>query len=185
MGEFVLDQAKLAEMVVFFTRESETDLLFGSTKLNKLLFLADFLAYGYLGRPITGAEYIHQEHGPTPQPKQLLPVFRMLQDAGRLRFNLEETYRGPRRRPVALSEPNTALFSEDELDICRDALSMLRYMSGIESSKWSHQIPGWRFTRHNEVIPYHTAYLMDKTPPTKEDIDWAIRMANELNLVPG
>jgi len=57
---------KLAELIVFFAEESKDDIQFGSVKLNKLLFLADFWAYGHLGQSITGATYVRQDHGPTP-----------------------------------------------------------------------------------------------------------------------
>jgi hypothetical protein len=36
------------------------------------VFYADFVSYGRSGKPVTGAEYIKQEFGPTP--KRLLPV---------------------------------------------------------------------------------------------------------------
>src|SRR5690606_1570423 len=98
--DIMFEKEKLAELVIFFARESEKDRLFGSTKLNKLLFLADFLAYGYLGKPITGARYIHKKRGPTPSPDEFLPVREDLIANGRLNIIEEETYYGTRKRPV-------------------------------------------------------------------------------------
>src|SRR3990172_10327861 len=69
---------KLTELIVYFAEKGKDDNYLGATKLNKLLFLADFLAYGYLGVPITGATYIHQKLGPTPDPQQFLPALREL-----------------------------------------------------------------------------------------------------------
>ena len=102
------DKEKLAELVIFFASESEKDRLFGSTKLNKLLFLADFLAYGYLGSPITGARYIHQKRGPTPSPDEFLPVRESLVANGRLEIVEEETFYGTRKRPKSNNKPNHA-----------------------------------------------------------------------------
>src|SRR5574341_367355 len=95
------DRDKLAELIMFFASESASDRLFGSTKLNKLLFLSDFLSYGYRGCSITGTTYIHQKRGPTPDPDQFLPVREELIDSGRLGITLEETFLGNRKRPVA------------------------------------------------------------------------------------
>ena len=132
MASIVFDRRKFAELILFFTKGSEGDRLFGSTKLNKLLWYADFLAYGHMGRPITGATYVHQEHGPTPKPEQLLSARDELIKQGRLRVEEEETYNGTKKRLVALDEPDLTLFTEAELDLCQDALESFRRMSNIE-----------------------------------------------------
>src|SRR5262245_61954489 len=94
-------EKKLEELIVFFAHESAGDTFFGSTKLNKLLFIADFLAYGYLGKSITGTTYIHQDHGPTPAPRQFMQARENLINQDRLEIVEELTYTGLRKRPVA------------------------------------------------------------------------------------
>ncbi len=175
---------KLAELVMFFAHASDNDRLFGSTKLNKLLLLADFKAFGYLGEPITGAEYIHQQFGPTPSPRQLMPVLDRLVNEGRLQIETQETYKGLRKRPVALTSPNLELFSEDEIQICLDALDSLKQMSNEESSEWSHKFLGWLSTREGETIPYATTFMWEMRPVTQDTMDWAIRKAINLDLQP-
>lgn len=63
---------KLKELILYLADRSNNDEKFGATKLNKLLFYADFLAYVYLGTSITGQEYQVLDQGPAP--RRLVPV---------------------------------------------------------------------------------------------------------------
>src|SRR5207302_260927 len=60
------DDRKLRELILHIAKESMGDTRFGKTKLNKLLFYADFLAYQKTGQSITGEEYVKQPFGPVP-----------------------------------------------------------------------------------------------------------------------
>ena len=51
------DAGKLGELIVYIVENSLGDPYFGKTKLNKILFAADFEAYRQRGRSITGADY--------------------------------------------------------------------------------------------------------------------------------
>lgn len=177
----VFNTQKLAELIIFFAKHSQDDRLFGSTKLNKLLWAADFLAYGHLGHSITGTTYIHQEQGPTPLPIQFLPVRASLINSKRLHIVENETYAGMMHRPIANSEPDLSIFDEDELDLCLDVLANFSRMSNREVSNWSHEFVGWRYTRQGETIPYQTVFFWEKEPVTKDDFEWAIRTIESLD----
>jgi hypothetical protein len=176
------NKEKLAELIIYFARESENDRLFGSTKLNKLLFLADFLAYGYLGKPITGSRYIHQKRGPTPSPDEFLPVRESLLTSGRLAIIEEETFFGTRKRPVAKKKPDLNKFSKKEIEIAYEALETLKHLGNVESENWSHKFVGWLSTSEGEEIPYSTAYLWQGVPLSEEDYEWARNTAIQLGL---
>jgi hypothetical protein len=176
------DKEKLAEPIIFFACESKDDRLFGSTKLNKLLFLADFLAYGHLGNSITGARYIHQKRGPTPSPDEFLPVRESLISSGRLAITEKETYYGTRKRPVTEDKPDLKKFSKKELEIAYEALETLKHMGNVDSEVWSHKFVGWLSTSEGETIPYSTAYLWQGIPLSEEDYEWARKTARQLGL---
>ncbi len=55
--QIVVDRTKLGELMLFISKRTAEDRRFGATKLNKVLFFSDFLAYRLLGDPITGAQY--------------------------------------------------------------------------------------------------------------------------------
>src|SRR5215467_9574991 len=63
---------KFKELILYIASHSEDDPAFGATKLNKLLFFADFITYLRLGHPITGQEYQRLENGPAP--RRMLPA---------------------------------------------------------------------------------------------------------------
>jgi len=48
----VIRDASFEELVLYFSSRSDDDPKFSATKLNMLIFFADFLAYAYLGKPI-------------------------------------------------------------------------------------------------------------------------------------
>jgi len=63
------DGEKLEESVLFFIARVEHAF---KTKLNKLLWYADFLAYRTSSRSITGSAYVAATHGPVPKNYDLL-----------------------------------------------------------------------------------------------------------------
>ncbi|MBI1729212.1 SocA family protein [Candidatus Acetothermia bacterium] len=174
---------KLEELIVFFAQECIGDKHFGATKLNKLLFTADFWAHAYLGRSITGTKYIRQQFGPTPDPDLFLKIRQSLIDDGRITIVGEETYRGIRQRPIALTEPNLQIFDKNEIALCRDIIEFLRPLYGVESSEWSHEFPGWQYTNEGDTIPYESVFLWRKEPVTQEDKEWAKSIGQQLGLI--
>src|SRR6266849_3234100 len=76
------DEEKLAELILYISQKCATDPKFGAIKLNKILYLSDFLSFGNWGEPITGVEYQHLRKGPAP--RRLIPVREALQKDGKL-----------------------------------------------------------------------------------------------------
>lgn len=62
----------LKELIVYIANKLALHPKFGATKLNKILFYSDFIAYAKLGKSITGEKYQKLPLGPAP--KYLLPV---------------------------------------------------------------------------------------------------------------
>ncbi|HEX6367703.1 MAG TPA: type II toxin-antitoxin system antitoxin SocA domain-containing protein [Longimicrobium sp.] len=70
---------KLAELILYISDRHETDEWYGSTRLAKTLFYADFLFYAKHGRSITQERYVRKPNG--PMPDSMLNVRdRMVQD---------------------------------------------------------------------------------------------------------
>src|SRR4051794_11181803 len=74
------DDRKFRELVLYLAERSEGDKHFGATKLNKLLFYADFVYYLYFGNSITGHTYQKLEHGPAP--RALKPIVAAMEGDG-------------------------------------------------------------------------------------------------------
>jgi hypothetical protein len=162
---------KLRELILYIAAKSESDPNFGATKLNKLLFYSDFLAYRALGRSITGQRYQKLEFGPAP--KGILPVLREMEQE-RACAQAERTHHGLRqRRVVALREADLAAFSAQEIDLVRDVITELWNLTGSEVSDLSHQFVGWQVAGLGEEIPYGTVWIAPPRPLTPEEEQWA------------
>ncbi len=126
---------KFKELLVYLAQRSADDPLYGATKLNKLLFYCDFLAFGQFGRSVTGARYQKLRHGPAP--RQLLPMQTELESEGAVTVQIRQFFNQVQRRPIALRPPDLTLFS----------------------GALSHLEAGWQLVDDGEDIPYETVFL--------------------------
>lgn len=161
------DERKLRELILYIARRSAADPYFGRTKLNKILFFADFEAYRRLRRPITGAVYQRLPQGPAVQ--QMLPILRTLE--GSVTEISEDTFAGAQQRLVPLRSADLSVFTGEEIAIVDQVLDELRPMTNYQVSELSHTTMAWRLTENRQEIPYSFA-LVDSAPPTDEDVMW-------------
>src|SRR5437899_1435794 len=91
---------KLQEMILYIAEHSKRDDGFGKTKLNKILFYADFIAFAKLGHSVTGQEYRKMPYGPVPRDiESALDELRAGEDLAIRKYD-HDGY--PQQRPVAL-----------------------------------------------------------------------------------
>lgn len=158
----MFERQKFIELLLYYADRGQREgLEIGSTKLNKLLFFADFRAYGKLGKPLTGARY--QKLGWGPAPRALLPVREELVDNNEARFRDSEDWS---QILEPLREPDMSLFSEDEKFIIDAVFDELRPFTATAASDYSHEeSPGWNAANEFEDIPYETARIGTERPP--------------------
>lgn len=164
------DPRRFEELILLLAKLSEEDEHFGATKLNKLLFYCDFLAYAHLGAPLTGAPYQKLEYGPAPRP--LKPTLAKLVREGRLAEEQRDRFSLQQKRPVALREADRSLFSEDEIELIESMVAKFRSESATAISDLSHQLPGWKLARKGETIPYGTVRLGTRAA-TPAEVEYA------------
>jgi hypothetical protein len=151
---------KLGELILYISQKSAFDEYFGATKLNKILYFSDFIAYRNWDKPITGAEYFHLPQGPAP--RRLVPVRRQLIREEALVIQKIQTVGGwTQLRPVSLREANLDLFSAREIALVDEVIDKLRGITATGASNLSHLEFGWKLTRENETIEYGTVFLSD------------------------
>ena len=169
---------KFKQLILYLAAKSEGDQSFGATKLNKLLFYSDFLAYLTTGSPISGQTYQKLSYGPAP--KSLVPVLREMQDE-QLCIERERAHFGKTQRQVVpLVEPDLSCFTAKEVDIVHEVLSELRHSSASEVSELSHRFIGWQAAAEGEEIPYETALLAGSPlPPTEAELELCEQLARE------
>lgn len=161
---------KLKELILYIASRSEGDDYFGATKLNKLLFFADFIAYLNFGQPITGHEYQALERGPAP--RRFVPIRDEMQANGDIAFRLRDFYGLAQHRIFSLREPNLDLFSAEEIDLVNRLIFLYWDKSAAEISSDSHQFAGWKYATYGEIIPYQVA-LVGTRELTDAELDFA------------
>jgi hypothetical protein len=158
MKAFAEDREKLKELILYVSEKCEGDPHFGATKLNKILFFADFLAYARWGRPVTGAEYMREKFGPVP--RRLVPARQELLDAGALAIQQTRwSERAVSQRPVSLRPADLASFSGDEIALIDSIIEGLRPATACGVSELTHQFPLWLVAQDRETIPYEAAFV--------------------------
>ena len=167
---------KLAELILYVSDRHETDDTYGSTRLAKTLFYADFLFYAKHGRTITGERYIRKPNG--PMPDSMLNVRdRMVRDR-ELVVKVRDYLGYPQKRPIAIRPPDLSGFTGEEIAMVDYVLGQLEGKSATEVSELSHRFEAWQLAEDGEEIPYFTALLSDGEP-TPEDWDLARELAQE------
>jgi hypothetical protein len=165
--ENATNDGKMKELILYLSAKSEKDPRFSSTKLNKLLFYCDFLAYRRWGRSITGHSYWKLQFGPAP--KAMLPILRQMQEVGDCEEIRRDYYGREQRRVAGRRAPQVSMFSPEELELADQIVETLWDSSATEVSDLSHDFIGWKVAALNEVIPYETVFVGDPSLPLTED----------------
>lgn len=157
---------RLRELMLHIASRSERDPKFGATKLNKILFYADMVAYGKLGQPITGQKYQKLSRGPAP--KRLLPVQGKM-EGHNCAVQAREYGGYTQKRLIALRDADLAGFSGEEIAIVDRVIVALWGMNASEVSELSHLEIGWNAADLKEDIPYEAVLLHNRAPTAKEE----------------
>ncbi len=171
------DDEKLRELILYICSRSEGDERFGATKLNKLLWLADFTAYLRFGQAITWQEYQALEHGPAP--RSLLPMMDQMERDREIATRTEPYYDRPQKRTLALREPDLSKFTAQEIELVTSLIREWWGKNATEISEASHGFMGWKLAERGETIPYESA-LVTRRELTKHEEEVARELARSL-----
>ena len=135
-----VDWTKVSETVVFLCQGKGVS----RTKLNKLLFYADFLHMKHFGSQVTGLPYVRLPHGPVPDQYEL--VFAALHAEGLI--DLTEAERGENVTYMhrARRSPDIAVFTTTELQALTRVQAEFENKSAKDISRRSHQEDAWQKT---------------------------------------
>lgn len=177
MREFIFDQTKFRELVLYIANRSESDPLFEVVKLNKILYYSDFAAYRILDRPITGASY--QKFNEGPAPREMLSQRRIMIDSGDITVENRPYFGGVQQCIIPLRRSDTEMFTHEELSIVDGAIDGMWHMTSRAASEFSQQELGWLAAEHGETIPYETAWL-SPGPLPQEGEEYAHKVVERL-----
>jgi hypothetical protein len=152
--------------------------LLGATKLNKVMWFADVLAYRMIGKTITGQEsYQKQRHGPVPN--NIVIAVRSLINEGAITRRDAPTPTGIRHEYLWLKEPNVDLFSAQEIDILNQMIDVVcENYTAASISEFSHD-PLWEETPMLEQIDIGAASV-NIEPMSGKYLEWALSSIERL-----
>jgi hypothetical protein len=160
--------ARLRELILYVSKACADDPSFGATKLNKILYYADFNSYFEFGQAVCGIEYQRLDNGPAP--KQLVPVREQMIDAGEIAEKQVEFYTKKQKRCVPLRKADLSRFSERDLKVIDEAIRKLWGKTAKEVSNMSHT-RAWRIVKDRESIPYQAVFLSDNDDLTPNELE--------------
>ena len=164
------DRNKLKALVHYVCWKADPSEL-GGTKLNKVLWYADTLAYRTWRRPITGETYIKRQFGPVS--RHILQLLKELEGEGRLILGKADYYGHPKHEFIPLVNPDLSLFKGEEIsliDACIEFVCTKHTAASI--SQRTHDVI-WELAEIGEEIPYYTVWASELGEVTPEDVAWA------------
>lgn len=157
---------RLRELILYIAEKSKDDPKFGATKLNKLLFYADFIFFAQNGRPLTRAQYKKLPRGPVPTSVNELKV--EMERAGDATVVNEGLAPYIRERVFPLREARVDdYFTPSEIALVDEVIRTLRDLNASETSEMSHDF-AWQITGDYELIPYDAVFLYDRELSERE-----------------
>jgi putative zinc finger/helix-turn-helix YgiT family protein len=130
------------------------------TKLNKLLFYADFLNFREYGQSITGLCYAHLPYGPVPDQYELI-YERLVELDPRLVKEEDQSLDCPADTFRCDDAPETGILSFQEEQILFRVLERFRSFNARDIMRYSHQEEGYQMTQNSEIISYEYARTLN------------------------
>jgi hypothetical protein len=152
-------QARLREMILYVSSRSAEMPRFGKTKLNKILWDADFSAYLERGTPVTGRSYQKLKAGPAPIEMPVLLA--EMTEAGLLAIEHVQLGEYTEQRTVAKTKPSLHYFSDDDLHYINRSIERYWDMSATQASDNSHGV-AWKTRDELDPLPYESALLSNE-----------------------
>lgn len=150
---------KLSEMVIYFSTRMQPF----KTKLNKLLFYADFTMFSKSGFSISGVQYCAVPMGPVPN--NFLGIFEYLAnkdviDVHSIPFPDGNT--GEQFKPNPLRSFNPEVFSEEEMEVLNEIAIRFEKTSTSEMIDLSHKEKAWIENKDgHKFIDYNYGFMLN------------------------
>jgi hypothetical protein len=150
-----LADMKLQELIIYLCERRITARSFGTSQLNTLLCLSDFLHFRRHGDSITGADYVVAEHGPWLVKFELF--LDPLIDSGSVVIQSSDLGGFTQYRPMALTSANLFGFNGAEIATTEQILRATDGHSASELGDLAHSLTRWRNGELGSPLPYELA----------------------------
>lgn len=146
---------KFTEMVIFFTEKLEP----WKTKLNKLLFYADFLMYNQTGFSISGVRYRAISMGPVPNKFDTIFDYLANKDYVDIIYTTFVNGTGEQFKPNPQRAFNPNLFSTQEIAVLNAVADRFKDTSTKDIIEISHKEKAWlENNAEKQLIDYNYSF---------------------------
>lgn len=151
-----LNIAKLLNAIIFLCKGSEVP----KTKLNKLLFYADFKHFKEYAVSITGVCYAHLPYGPVPDKYEYYLAALLEEEKSIKKTEIEITEGIVGEYLGAKKEPDMGVFSTTEVKILATIKEFFAEFSATKITRFSHEERGYQVTHDGDLISFEYAQFL-------------------------
>lgn len=160
MNRIANSRYKLKQLILFIAARLQDAEFFGSTKLNKILYRAEYRAYRELGVKLTTFKYQKNEHGPTL--RAFVPVTSEMENEGLIAWEYRELRGGAREDRVRpTNEADMAVFNRPQIRIVEEEIERARAQTAGQVSEEEHTTAAWYACVLGEEIPPELTFVED------------------------
>ena len=148
----------------------------GSIKLNKALWLADFIAYMETGASITGAIYVKRNYGPAPKDMVLkLNHLKRQRKVEQNRDLVQGNY--TQTSSIALEKADASFMTDVQKYIADKAIDFVHSVPARHLSNLTHNNV-WKVAELGADMPFYAFLVGQHRKPTDEHVEWADKYPN-------
>lgn len=177
------DRDRIEALILYISERCAHDPKFSKTKLNKLLFYADSVALGVLGRPITEWRYVKDRYGPVPEDYSL--ILRDMVEARRLKIERDQAVEA-QQVPVARVPVPGDLLTPAQTRLVDQVIDIYwEHGAGAISDESHADVPGWEVIARGHPVPLRPRLLRPRVPDATRSkviaaIDFLMRKNREV-----
>lgn len=165
------DHQKLKALVHYICYRCHDPSVLGATKLNKILWYSDIVAFMKNDKPITAETYVKQQFGPVP--KHILGIIDDLEAERVIAVRDAEVFGYQKKEYVALKPADINQFTAEEISIVDWAIDTICHKHTAESISLASHDAIWEMAEIGEEIPLYAVWASELGEITPKDIDWA------------
>jgi hypothetical protein len=164
-------ESKLDSLVHYVCARCNDPSLLGATKLNKILWYSDVLAYVSTGNSISGAIYVKRQFGPVPKDI-LASKARLVASKAIIERNI--TYHGYNQKQlIALRNADVTVFTAEEVSIVNEVIETVCTKHTAASVSHASHDSVWHAAEIGEEIPLFAIFSGNVGELDEGDMAWA------------
>lgn len=166
-----MNREKFKSLVHYVCSKCADPSRLGATKLNKILWYAESLAFLNFGEPMTGARFVKRQFGPAPAA--ILPILDELVSEDALLVRDVSFYGFPKKEFISLKPPVLGdSFTADQISIIDAVIEAICNEHTAKSIVSLSHDDIWEMASIGEDLPLYTS-LAEQGEVTEEDVAWA------------